>query len=278
METIIYSAFVYLGLISIVFGQEDIDRVQHIRSCLQIINEKANAKKITPDTPQFLVRIPEFNALQNEADTIWEDALKNLSSVAPDGYTKSILISSFEGLSPENYLAFLNRALDMYNTQQIDKWEFLQAMGPVGRLNGLLDDNYRDPRVMAILEKAKKAFSNDPREVEVFNSMLSGKNKQMLDQKREAFRNLPGEAPPIVKLSAPGSVPGQKNLNAGSVIARNIVSSDSSGGHSSQPTITAVPIITQVTAETPAQLSFAWIVVGAIVLIIGGLFAWKKLS
>lgn len=139
-----------------------------------------------PDALGNLRTLVEFKKLSSKAEEVWKVASLNLNLVAQNEDARNILFDSFEeGLSPESYLQFINRALDFYQSHIIDKYTFTgYALVPDGNKRFFLPYNYQDPRVRAFLLKVKTVFADDRSTILSVDHILSGNNKIVDDERR----------------------------------------------------------------------------------------------
>ena len=244
-----------------------------------VLNE-AKAQPLPPlsesKTVGDLRPFESYKNLTGRSEEIWKVASQNLNLVAPTPDMKAILFDSFEGLSPESYLQFLNKTLAFYQNQIITHDNFVDFILLPGNNQQLfLPYNYQDPRVHAFLLKVKSVFASDPNMASSVDHILSGKMKIAEDERRADESYLGKQPIPLLE----GTQSHVEQTPMATTPSRNEM-------RPSQPVTLAKapitsPIVTQATVnavETSSQFPFGWIVAGAIVLMVGGWFAWKKLS
>ena len=177
-----------------------------IEEARQLVNATVSAAKKQPyfpmieeaDTIADLKSLPEFKVLTGEAEDVWKAMSENmyaLNTVAPTKEAKVILFQSFEGLSPESYLDFINKSLGYYqlhliNKNQFDEYIFL----PQNNQRWFLSHNYQDARVHRFLFRVKAVFANDQNEIDGVDHILSGKMQRADDAERATDPNFNGNA------------------------------------------------------------------------------------
>jgi hypothetical protein len=143
-----------------------------------------------PDTIGDLESLGEFQLLKSKAEDVWKtmsDNLYALNIVAPTKEAKIILFQSFEGLSPESYLDFINKALGYYQLKLIDKNQFDGLIFlPQNNQRWFLSHNYQDPRVHRFLLRVKAVFANDQNTIDGVDHILSGRMQRADDAERAA--------------------------------------------------------------------------------------------
>jgi hypothetical protein len=260
---ILFAAGLFFGRATI---EADTTQNTQINNLLLQVENKIPANYRYPEAIVDSVnwkKTSEFSQLQNAIQGNWPIILQNVQTVAPSDVDKTILFAAFQSMPSDSYLQFLDQATGLAQNNVIDKrllkWELFPSNKNV---RGVLDYNYDKPVVKDILQKVKGLYSNDPNMVQYCNDALAGKTKKNAEA---YFNDNPGDARPI---------PAQQQLSTGAATQRNTVLSntkvpDNGGGQSSQSATIDV--------STVAHHPLAVIVAGVIVLIIGGLFVWKKL-
>lgn len=161
--------------------------VKDIKEKLAMIETQMQAKGwdhpvMVEENPNTLRRIPEYRSLQENANSLWEPAISNLSDVTTSELGKAVLFHSFLELPPEQYVGFLERALILTERGQIThqqlRWSMFPARGSVRRV---LIDKYNDPSVRRLLARARALFTTEPIVLSNIDSILSGKAKENLD-------------------------------------------------------------------------------------------------
>lgn len=220
-----------------------------------------------PKTIEYLHSLDEFKQLSNKAEEVWLAASQNVNLVAPTEETKDILFDSFEGLSPESYLQYINRALDYYQSHIIDKYAFEGfVLLPHGEKQFFLSYNYQDPRVRAFLLRVKAAFAVDPNIVSCVDDILSGQAKNVNEERRAEDARYLGTLPiPLLK--------GVVSSGAESTPSSTQPIINGKMAQFSQPETTSQQ--TSMTAKT----GFSWLWLPAIIIVLGGIgyfVLWRR--
>jgi hypothetical protein len=137
---------------------------------------------------EIVRRSAEFVQLRQVCRTEWESLLADLDAAAAGDADKFMLISAFEEeLDADDYMTVLERLTDKYGRHQISTTVMTQSVfSPLGRMQAFYVDNYKHPRVRALLRKWKSLFADDP-EIQTWGEdTLSGEEKEELDDYRKA--------------------------------------------------------------------------------------------
>ena len=243
----------------------------NIREIIKSIHKAIDEHQITDPRymPASMAFLPEYKKLVSQIDNTWAMSLNNLQSIAPDSLSQFILFDALQELPPEEYLQVLDKAVDLRNSGVIsDSVLMNEIIFTSGDKWGFLATNYKDPRVIQLLQKLKQAVAKDPSAVKSVDDLLSGSDKIAVENNIRYNPDYQGRS--VKKLSpAPGtSTPTITQTTSTKTMPIAALPT------SSQP---ATPQTTAAMQQAPSHFPLVWIIVGAIVLIIGGLFAWKKL-
>lgn len=106
---------------------------------------------------------PTFQELIPLVQSTWQEALNNLSKVAPDRESKLVLLHALLYLPPNEYLKCLNHLLDLYQEGQITRDEYLclYLMSPREENKWFLSYNAKDPRMQKLFAKMRIIFADD---------------------------------------------------------------------------------------------------------------------
>ncbi len=200
MKKIAFPFLLLLCLLRVSYAQVMND-ISSIRQAIENINQVA--PNGASDRPQMR-KISQYQVLEQSSPAIWETAVNNLSEVAPTENDQTILFQSFEGLPPEEYLQFLNQALDLYSQRKISLGVFTGIFFPAGKMQLFISHNYDQPEVAAFLEKAEEVLKKKDEPL-MFNiqEARSGKLKQLHDAARANHPELAKQPIPLLRPSAP---------------------------------------------------------------------------
>ena len=154
--------------------------IEKMQELIRTISAKEGAAIATQfpeaEVVGLLETMPEYKELATLSASNWRDALSSLSTVAPDKQSRVILLHSFESLSPESYLAFADKSLDLVAVKQIEKNEFLNIvlMSPTKK-RWFLSYNYQNPGVINFLNRVRSQFASEPNIPALADFILSGK-------------------------------------------------------------------------------------------------------
>ncbi len=154
------------------------------------------------DSYIYVQRMESFKALRASMLKEWRFVFQDIDAYAPNDYIKTLLILSLRELPAEEYLTFMERALDLAVEKrlslQLTEWALFPAAGPnvATAIN-----SYHEPRVRAVLLKAKRLFGGDPQLMVTLDDVLSGRAKV----ERDKFIRLSTGKPSIADPKLPGS-------------------------------------------------------------------------
>ena len=134
-----------------------------------------------------LVEIPEFRDLLRCAEETQIVARKILKSAKADDKRKSIVVFSLQSLKEDDYISFVDYAIDMYINKKISDVVFENALFPGFEWNTFLAEHYSDPRVEILLDKVRKTELKNG----YLEEIMSGRALENVIQMR-----IDGELPP----------------------------------------------------------------------------------
>ncbi len=165
------------------------------------------------DNPNTILekRYPEFGELRNLIDSTWKDSLRDMPEIADSDLKKLLLLFALADLSPDDYLMAVDMILDDYKASPFDRRILDSTLFPDrGKVRHILTYNYKDPRVPALIEKARPLY-NDKIILQNFDNILSGSELKAQEDYRkidpDAFYNW---SPPVAK----GGLSGREKPNA----------------------------------------------------------------
>jgi len=263
MNIIFVGISIWLISISALMSQEPSISLQKASTLLDQINTK-KSQRPGWDEPSTAIesgrtgleKLPEFVELEQITRTAWPQLIANIQTVAPSRMSKTVLFLAFQSLPTDDYLQFLDQAVGLAENKIIDKQLLDWALLPWNKnVRGVLAYNYEKPVVKDILQRVKVLYADDPNMVGLYSGVLSGTAKKEME---EYYNEVPTDSRPV---------PAQQSLSTNSVTPTNTVSTFEK--------ITALPTVMQ--APPFSHRPLAWVVVVAIVLIIGGIFARGKI-
>jgi hypothetical protein len=178
-------------------------KFEHVKNLLAATEQ--GMKSILPQTPdavaenvRLLRRLPEFRTLESDMNDYWKPVVMNLPSIAPTETSQVILVQACSNITPGSYVHFLDEMATLYEERKISKMLFMRAIYPDSRLRYVLQDNYKNKDVVRFCEQAKRVLADEPQTINMFNAILSGQAKQVLDDMRKGG----GETSPEVKIES----------------------------------------------------------------------------
>jgi len=157
-----------------------------------------------------LVTSPEFVSLEKLCKAHWSLALDHFDSIPGDDAGKSMLIAAFQVLDAKNYMTALERLANKFRKKQISKSVINSALRPIptGRMQVFLVDNYKHPRVQALLKSLRPLFEGDARQAWI-DKVLSGEAKTYWNDWRYDYEGMSeGNIPEVLLQDAtPTSTP-----------------------------------------------------------------------
>ena len=110
--------------------------------------------------------------------TNWAAVLDDIETAAPDERRQRVVVASAEFLAGTNYISFLSRLLDKYESGKVNKSVALAALSAGGRKIGFLAFNYQHPTVQTLCTRAKTLFLSDTEFQSLMNDILSGEQRK----------------------------------------------------------------------------------------------------
>ncbi|MBI2386430.1 MAG: hypothetical protein HYV14_10500 [Elusimicrobia bacterium] len=142
-------------------------------------------KKVVDLTaPSDLFRSPDFLQVYKDPKTYVEDSLEFLKSPDVSDTRKLIAAYSMQRLKTPDYLKFLDGVLGLLKTEKVSPNVFQTAAFPTLEWNTTLQENYKDPAVIAFLKKAKTVVKSDE-DRKYIDRILSGAAAQDVEDMRD---------------------------------------------------------------------------------------------
>jgi hypothetical protein len=255
MKTFCIVLVTYIIMNTMAATSQDMDQT---KSLLGQIENKMKQRGLGWAEPSVVVesglngmaKMPEFVKLEQLAHASWPQMMTNIETVAPSKLSKTILFVSFQSLPIDDYLQFLDQAVGLAENKIIDKQLLNWALLPWDKnVRGVLDYNYEKPVVKDILHRVKSLYPGDPSMTRLCDGVLSGRAKK---EDEAYFNEVPADHRPF---------PAQQSLGT------NIATPPHAATKASPTVAHSVPL---------SQRPITWIAVGALFLIVGGVFVLKK--
>jgi len=149
----------------------------------------------------------DFEKLSDLSKGQWQEALENLTTVAPDRESRIIFLHSLLYLPPREYLKCLSRLLDLYVQEQIPQEEFINIFifSPRDENRWFLSYNAEDPQMQIFLSRARAAFSDNSDILHLLDNIASGKTRSRDERLRTEKPNMTKRTIPSLSKEDDGS-------------------------------------------------------------------------
>ena len=152
-----------------------------------VIEARLHLIETSVDEAKLLSSV-EFSNLLAVCKTNWETVAENFESIEGDD-SKKVLIWGMGDLEAENYAGFLEALTTKYEAGNITEAFMEEALSPHGRMRAFIIDNYGHQRIQNVLNRIK-ARVQDGDFIQSLNEILSGEDKDSLDEYREGHEGL----------------------------------------------------------------------------------------
>jgi hypothetical protein len=142
---------------------------------------------------------PDFIAIKNSMRTSWPQVFDKWDLIANGTDGKRLIIEALQILESADYMSALEALVARYENGSMSEELLKNVLSPMGRMAHFLTDNYNHPRVVLVLNRIKVKSTNVALKNEIGDT-LSGANKVMRDNFREAHAGMPEGNTPIVIL------------------------------------------------------------------------------
>jgi hypothetical protein len=133
----------------------------------------------------------EFVQLKKVCTKNWISILNDFDSVVGEDVGKIMLFTAFEDLDADIYMTALERLAEKFQQGKITETVMRGALSLHGwKMRKFLIDNYRHPRVRALLNGLKPYFDGDASMQARINNILSGRAKRGWDSYRKAHKGV----------------------------------------------------------------------------------------
>lgn len=150
------------------------------------------------DDTTDLLKTPEFQALRAKCTTDWAQIAANIDKVQGGDEARKLVIYAFENLSPQNYMTVVEQLVSQYESGKMSEESAKALLGPTGRMQDFIVDNYAHPRVIAVLNRIKTK-TKDPALHQRIVTTLNGSAKELLDTYRDDHQGMPeAGGPPVI--------------------------------------------------------------------------------
>ncbi len=130
---------------------------------LQCDQIAARLEHVIANAPHLIGDDKELAAIQVGITVREAIRFSEIASKCNSSTSQTVLVVAMYKLSPEDYMTFLTECLEATKTGTVEPDTLLVAMYPQAyRLMGILEYNYRHPRVVRFLREAARVFANHP--------------------------------------------------------------------------------------------------------------------
>ncbi|MGB4601567.1 MAG: hypothetical protein WBH80_04130 [Bacteroidales bacterium] len=139
-------------------------------------------KVVDLTNPNDLLNINEFNELVKQVSTNYNIVYSFISDNNKPEQQKYIAIYALRGLDFEGYLNFFEKCLLLYQKKQLSDNVIMTVLSPGSNWNCTIVQNYKNKKVIRLLESNLKYMSEGMKEV--FKSILSGEMWASIEDER----------------------------------------------------------------------------------------------
>ena len=139
-------------------------------------------KVVDLTNPNDLLNINEFNELVKQVSTNYNIDYSFISDNNKPEQQKYIAIYALRGLDFEGYLNFFEKCLLLYQKKQLSDNVIMTVLSPGSNWNCTIVQNYKNKKVIRLLESNLKYMSEGMKEV--FKSILSGEMWASIEDER----------------------------------------------------------------------------------------------
>jgi len=139
-------------------------------------------KVVDLTNPNDLLNINEFNELVKQVSTNYNIVYSFISDNNKPERQKHIAIYVLRGLDFEGYLNFFEKCLLLYQKKQLSDNVIMTVLSPGSNWNCTIVQNYKNKKVIRLLESNLKYMSEGMKEV--FKSILSGEMWASIEDER----------------------------------------------------------------------------------------------
>jgi hypothetical protein len=164
-----------------------------------ITDKKLHLLEVSALDEHALFESSEFIALQAKCSADWIQIISNIDKIDGGDSAKKLAIFGLSQLSAQDYMTAVETFVTKYESGSISEILLEIVVSPTGRMSNFLTDNFNHPRVIAVLNRIKVKSTNLTLKSDL-NDILSGADKTMRDDFREAHAGLAEGNSPIVIL------------------------------------------------------------------------------
>lgn len=164
-----------------------------------ITDKKLHLLEVSALDEHALFESSEFIALQAKCSADWIQIISNIDKIDGGDSAKKLAIFGLSQLSAQDYMTAIETFVTKYESGSISEILLEIVVSPTGRMSNFLTDNFNHPRVIAVLNRIKVKSTNLTLRIDL-NDILSGADKTMRDDFREAHAGLAEGNSPIVIL------------------------------------------------------------------------------
>lgn len=140
-------------------------------------------KVVDLTNPNDLLNINEFNKLVEQVNTNYNIVYSFISDNNKPEQQKYIAIYALHDLDFEDYLIFFEKCLLLYQKKQLSDNVIMTVLSPGSNWNCTIVQNYKNEKVIRLLESNSKYMSKEM--MEVFKSTLSGEMWTLIENERD---------------------------------------------------------------------------------------------
>lgn len=146
-----------------------------------------------------LLQSQEMLNLQGKCSVDWAQIVSNLDKIDGGDEAKKLAIYGLGQLPAQDYMTAIETLVTKYENGLWAENLLEVLLSPMGRMGHFVTDNFAHPRVITALNRIKVKSTNAALKNEL-NSILSGSEKSMRDNFREAHAGFAEGNTPIVIL------------------------------------------------------------------------------
>lgn len=157
-----------------------------------LLKSVERAEKSGGDLTSFgdLFGSKDFSSIYEHPQAHQDAAQSLLARPDVSDIRKTILVLSLQKLPKARYLVFLDRLLALRKEARINEQVFLNGAFPTYDWNSVLAENYKDPKVIEFLKRARTAISDDDHRA-LIDDILSGRAADEAREDREMRASKP---------------------------------------------------------------------------------------
>lgn len=128
---------------------------------------------------KLLVVLPEFKALSSDSQHYVDECLAYISDSRRSRNERRIAEYAMGGLPYGRWIYFANKVLDLHDSGHIDAADVAESLFPMPHLENHLYNGFLDPRIIAIVYRARAMPDLDPMDRGAFDFILNERARVM---------------------------------------------------------------------------------------------------